>query len=121
MDHKYTRLDPTHIMKRVFDESNDSNRVQIVGTEIAIAVSAADGDSVLSAPMALRADLQANEALDCLHYQKGVLEAPQAVTIEASIDGETWFELATIQPRAPFEIMAAKIRVSAPCTMILRA
>jgi hypothetical protein len=121
MDHKYTRLDPTHIMKRVFDESSDSNRVQIVGTEIAIAVSAADGDSVLSAPMAARHDLEALEELDCLHYQKAVLEAPEGVTIEATIDGETWFELATIQPRAPFEIMVAKIRPLSPCTMIVKA
>jgi hypothetical protein len=120
MKRKYTRLDPNQVSRIVFDEDLEANRVTIIGTEMSIAVSAEDGDSVQTVPMALRMDLQASEELDCLWAQKAVLEAPGAVRIEISIDGQTWHELPEKAPNEPFEVMAAKIRPLSPCTMILK-
>lgn len=122
MDSKYTRLDPPQIAKRSFDEEKDANRVTIVETEMAIAVSAAEGDSVQTAPMAQQASLETDEALDCLWARELILEASGPVTLEATIDGQNWFELHyQAQPRTSYAVMALQIRPKAACTMILRS
>lgn len=48
---KYSKLDPLQMQRIAFDEDTGANRVTMVNTELAIEISAADGDSAIAVPM----------------------------------------------------------------------
>jgi hypothetical protein len=50
-----TRLDPVHIIRSVYDEAAEAYKVKIQDTELAMELSATDGDSVTAHPVKLLA------------------------------------------------------------------
>ena len=115
-----TRFDKTKIAQKEHDVDKDAKRVTIVETDLAIAVSAEDGDSVESVPRALRMAITADQELDTLLYREIAVQAPEGAQISYTIDGQTW-HTSPISDAQPIKICAYKVKISTDATILMRS
>lgn len=118
MSNEYTRLDPNQIIKREHDESTDAKRVKIVGTQMQIAISAEDNDSVQSVPRVAIHNLVDDQELDVTVYREIVVESN--ADMQYTINGVLWYAM-TYTSGQKMDIMAKKIRFQGNATVMVRS
>ena len=117
-----SKIDPVHIVQSVYDEETESNKVSIVGTEMSIAVSIEDGDSVTNLPKSLTMGVE-DGIMSCEGMKSYSLytmpNSDVKVEVSPSKTDDIWFELTTcktttepLMQASPKEICAARIRIS---------
>lgn len=119
-----SKLDPTHIAQLTFDENEEAVKTKMVGTEMSIELSHADGDSVTSHPAKLSASaIGCDEAddgqeiippQDCSSLKEVVLhiegEGGAKLLVSPADSGECWIEL--VGPLGQkHEILARRLKV----------
>ena len=115
-----TRDDKTKIAQKEHDAEKDAKRVTIVETQLAIAISAEDGDSVESLPRAVRMAVTADQELDTMLYREIAIQAPEGAQMSYTIDGQIWHS-SLISDAQPIKICAHKIKISTDATILMRS
>lgn len=117
-----TKMDPIHIQQSVYDEDHEANKVMMVGTEMEIAVSIEDGDSVINLPKSLTISVEDGIMLcegmkSCQLYT--MANSDIKVEVSPSKTKDIWFELTTcktttepLMQQSPKEICAMRVRLS---------
>lgn len=97
-----TRFDPNQIIQFEHDEETHAKRVKIVGTQIQVALSADDGDSVLTVPKSVIMSPKVNEEFDLVNvgtlqiYLKCMAEnlSPNLILqINPLDEGDCWVDI----------------------------
>jgi len=109
-----SHLDATQVFKRTFDETHDAVRVmQALNTEMAIELSAEDGDSVQSVARTVSITPASGE-VDCSALRRICMYGSGVV--EVSPDGTSFVTLSLVALQVR-DICALKIRVTG-CTVV---
>ena len=82
------KLDMVHIFRRVFDAATNAFKVKLTGTEIAIELDHADGDSVTSHPAKLISSATGVEASDVNQEVIPALDCSSLRKIDVRVEGE---------------------------------
>lgn len=112
-----TKLDPQQIIRYVYDENSQAYKVSIVGTELSIALSADDNDSVQI--VAMTKTLEAG-----IHSVAGmkvacVYGSPTAIRISPSDEGEDFY-LLSFSACIPVAICAKRIQIEGDCKVVVQ-
>jgi len=87
-----SKLDYAQVIRSAYDESAEALKTTIQNTEIAIELSATDGDSVTTYVTTVAATATTGTAIACDQYKKIAVYsvAPTGLLVEASPDNITW-------------------------------
>lgn len=107
MNENISKLDANQMLRRVYDELIDANRVTVVNTELAIELSAADGDSVTAIPVS--SSLSAG-TYDVAGMKTLCLYGIATLTISPTDTGENFVAL-SVAELTPTTICARRLRI----------
>lgn len=114
-----SKVDPVHMMQFAFDDASESFKTKLTDTEIAMELSAEDGDSVISKREFLVVSLDENsQPLNVSMYSQICAYDDVQLTIlleDASVLGQF-----TLIPCNVTSLLAPYIKVNKPCILVLR-
>ena len=112
-----SKADPIQIARRVFDEESDSNRVKLVETEMAIELSAEDGDSVL----AVHTSLVLQEGIHSVAGMKTLcLYGSATLSVSPHDEGEEFYSISPAETE-PKTICARRLKIEGTGTVVVQS
>lgn len=111
--HKRSKLDVNQMAQSVFDEESMANRVKLVDTNIAIAVNAEEGDSVVSMKKNRMLTVKNNDILDVSLVSK-ICVYSHGVGIVVLDENDDVLAVIPLQEQTPINIMATRVKVLIP-------
>lgn len=112
------RKDPIRIAQDEHNPDLLAKKVQVVGTEISIAVRADENDSVQVEPRFFEFNPQSGEEFDIHNCKELCVYADPMATLEISPDGNTWVPI-IMDVHNPVSVLAKKARVNASGSIIV--
>ena len=111
--HKRSKLDVIQMAQSVFDEAVMANRVKLVDTNIAIAVNAEEGDSVIAVKKNKMLTVKNNDILDVSLVSK-ICVYSHGVGIVVLDENDDVLAVIPLQEQSPINIMATRVKVLLP-------
>lgn len=117
MNENISKLDPIQMQRKVYDDQIEANRVTVVGTEMAIELSADDGDSVTAIPMSA-------SLAEGIHSVAGMktlcLYGSASLLVSPSDDGEDFYALSATQLQ-PLAICARRLKIEGDGLVVVQS
>lgn len=122
MSNSKVRFDVTHLAQMEHDPDAKAKRVKMIDTEMEIAVSADDGDSVEIRPMRQVLEVAPQQEVDCSKYYAICAYGPTAPDLWVSPDaaGEEWYNLGTVNIGQTIAITATRLKFNQQVKLIMR-
>jgi hypothetical protein len=115
-----SKMDPVHMLQESYDEATQSFNMQLKNLEMAIELSAADGDSVLTQPQMLELKVTAGDIIDTSKYTK-ICALGASTLVSAVMSDSVEIELPALPQGAVVAICVPKIKVMSDCYIILQS
>ena len=112
-------LDPVHMIQHSYDEDSESFKMKLTDTEIAMELSADDGDSVFIFKQMLVLDVKAGELIDSSKYSKICIYEDE-ITLSLLKSDDILLHKQLMIKGVIIDILAPKISVDRDCTIVLR-
>jgi hypothetical protein len=112
-------LDPVHMLQHSYDEDVEAFKVKLADTEMAMELSADDGDSVLTFKPMLVIDAKMDELLDSAKYSKICIYEDEVILSLLKEDGMLLHKLTMIKGQV-IDILSPKFSVNKDCTIVLK-
>lgn len=113
-----SKLDPVKIAQLVFDEATNSYKTNIVDTEIAIELSADDGDSVIPQKLTQAVVVTANEVIDTSKVSRICLTVTSEILM---VVGVTEVSLGSKTAGAVVDICTPELKIVVAQTVVLQS
>jgi hypothetical protein len=113
----HSKADPIQIARATFDEAAEAQRVIMVQAEMAIEISADDGDSVITQSAMEVHVLEAGATVDTSKMKR--MSCYPAAIVKVVI-GEVEHNLATVGS-TPVEVCAPMVKVMTACTVVVQS
>lgn len=112
-----TKLDPVQIQRMAFDEEVNANRAKLVDTEIAVELSAEDGDSVYAIPVSLTL----SEGIHSVVGMKTLCKyGATNISVSPSDEGDNFYVLA-ITELEPKSICARRVKIEGAGLVVVQS
>jgi hypothetical protein len=115
-----SKVDPVHMMQFAFDDASESFKTKLTDTEIAMELSAEDGDSVISKREFLVVSLDENSAPLNVSMYSQVCCYGDATTMIIQLEDNSILAEIVLVPNTVTQILAPYIKVNKPCKLVLR-
>lgn len=113
----HSKLDPYQIQRMTFDEDSNSVKVTMLPMEMAVELSAEDGDSVLAVPKMQVLEVQAGDIINTSAAKKIASHPEAGIT---AIIGAAEVSLGAA-PISGLSICVPSVKASIDCTIILQS
>ncbi len=114
----HSKLDPYQIQRMTFDEESNSVKVTMLPVEMAMELSADDGDSVLSIPKMQVIEADADQIIDTSKAKKMNIIAGSAVACSMVINSQ---EISLGSLSGIHDVCSPAIKVAAACIVVLQS
>lgn len=115
-----SKMDPVHMLQEAYDESTQAFSMQLKNLEMAIELSADDGDSVLTQTKMVELKVTAGDIIDTSKYSK-VCALGASTLIKAVMSDSVEIELPALAQGIVVAICVPKIKVMSDCYIILQS
>jgi len=122
MSSNKVRFDATQLAQMEHDPTAKAKKVKMIDTEMEIAVSADDNDSVEIRPMRQLLEVSPQEEVDCSKHYAICVYGPTAPDLWVSPDasGDEWYNLGTVNVGQTIAITATRLKFNQAVKLIMR-
>ncbi len=116
-----SKLDPSHIIQHIYDTATESAKVSIQNLDLAIELSADDGDTIVPQKKMIEVAVAINDIIDTSKYSRICMFGQATMAIKAVLANNTEYTLVTLAAGVYQDICVPRIKVPSAGFIILQS